>query len=251
MSNSTPKLEWCRVRFGEDMNWWIYEISDYVHWDVDGLSIIDPRQLQHIIELMEPLADYGFKPEIFENAFFTFTITKDLKEGKLELRRNYDSILDSDEPQFALPDILDDEKGAYADFITHVTRLRVKLLNDLIDFQQPFTIEELEEDVRESQNQDYMEGRATHFFTEVTAILEFVPEGFELDKDTDEDTGGAGGEETDETADIDDAFEDIEETPDSEIERDETMRWDDDEEDDDDSDGAEKSQDSDEDDDLM
>lgn len=226
MTNQPPKLDWCRVRFGQDMNWWIYEISDEVHWDVDGLGILDPRQMQHIIELLESLSEYGFKPEIFENAFFTFGITRDLKNGQLELRRTYDSILDSDEPQFALPDIMDDEKGPYADFLTHITRLRVKLLNDLLDFKQNLTIEELEDDIRENQNQDYMEGRAIHFFSEITAILEYVPEGFTLDREPDdEDEAAVIDEEVD---DIDDQFVDIADD-DEEIERDETMRWEDDE----------------------
>ena len=97
-----------------------------------------------------------------------------------------DSVLESEDPLFALPDVLDEEKGPYADFLDHITKLRVKMLNDLIDFAQNLTVEELEEEIREKQNADYMEGRASHFFTELTAILEYVPEGFELDDDEDE-----------------------------------------------------------------
>lgn len=229
MTNTSPKLEWCHVRFGEDMNWWVYEISDNVHWDVDGLSILDPNQIKHVVELLEPLTDYGLKNEYFENAFFSFTIGKNLKDNRLEVSRVHDSILDNDDAIFALPDIMDDEKGPYADFLEHITRLRVKLLNDLIDFKQPFTIEELEEDIREAQNIDYMEGRAIHFFNEITSILEFVPEGFKLDNDGDDDDGhntslGAEAEELEED------FSDIEEAPEEDIEEDETMRWGEDEE---------------------
>ena len=54
MAKGSPQLEWCVVRLGEDHNWWVDEVSDPVHWDVDGLSIIDPRQVDHIIELIEP-----------------------------------------------------------------------------------------------------------------------------------------------------------------------------------------------------
>ena len=60
MAKSAPQLEWCIVRLGDDHNWWVEEVSDPVRWDVDGLSIIDPRQVQHIIELVDPLRDYGF-----------------------------------------------------------------------------------------------------------------------------------------------------------------------------------------------
>ncbi|MGB0371206.1 MAG: hypothetical protein ACPGN3_07610 [Opitutales bacterium] len=230
MTNTSPKLEWCHVRFGEDMNWWVYEISDNVHWDVDGLSILDPNQVKHVVELLEPLTDYGLKNEYFENAFFSFTIGKDLKDKCLEVSRVHDSILDNDEAIFALPDIMDEEKGPYADFLEHITRLRVKLLNDLIDFKQPFTIEELEEDVRESQNIDYMEGRAIHFFNEITAILEFVPEGFHLDADADDDDAVADPTRGVEAEELEEDFSDIEEAPDEDIEEDETMRWSEDEE---------------------
>jgi hypothetical protein len=61
MAKSAPQLEWCIVRLGDDHNWWVEEVSDAVRWDVDGLSIIDPRQVQHIIELVEPLRDYAFE----------------------------------------------------------------------------------------------------------------------------------------------------------------------------------------------
>ena len=68
MSKPTTKLTWCKARLGEDMNWWIHEISDPVHWDVDSLGIIDPRQFQHLIDLLEPLSDYGLQNELVDDA---------------------------------------------------------------------------------------------------------------------------------------------------------------------------------------
>lgn len=222
MSNASPKLSWCVVRLGEDMNWWVDEISDKIHWDVDGLSILDPRQFAHILDLMDPLTEYGLDSDIIENAFFSFGIDKQEEDARVRLARVKDSLLESEDPLFALPDILDEEKGPYADFLNHITRLRVKMLNDLIDFKQQLTIEDLEEEIRENQNQDYMEGRAVHFFTEISNILEYVPEGFELDEE-DIDTS------SDDEEDLDEDFPDIEETEEK-IEEDETMRWDEDEE---------------------
>ena len=222
MSNASPKLSWCVVRLGEDMNWWVDEISDKIHWDVDGLSILDPRQFAHILDLMDPLTEYGLDSDIIENAFFSFGIDKQEEDARVRLARVKDSLLESEDPLFALPDILDEEKGPYADFLNHITRLRVKMLNDLIDFKQQLTIEDLEEEIRENQNQDYMEGRAVHFFTEISNILEYVPEGFELDEE-DIDTS------SDDEEDLDEDFPDIDETEEK-IEEDETMRWDGDEE---------------------
>ena len=46
---------------------------------------------------------------------------------------------------FALPDVLDEEKGPYADFLNHVSEKRVSMLNELIEFIEPYTQEEMEE----------------------------------------------------------------------------------------------------------
>src|SRR5678809_608845 len=87
-------LDWTVVRLGDDHNWWVAETSDPVRWDVDGLSIVDPRQLQHLIELVDPLRDYGFDQDIFEAAFIPFRIDKDLGNGKVRLKRVKESLFD-------------------------------------------------------------------------------------------------------------------------------------------------------------
>lgn len=223
MAKSSPYLTWCIVSLGDDVNWWVKEISDDVHWDVDALSIIDPKQIQHIIDLMEPLREYGLQPEIFEAAFYPFIIEAELDKGKVRLVSSMESFLESDEPLFALPDILDEEKGPYADFINHITKLRVMLLNDMFDFEQPLTVEEIEDELRESQNNDFMEGRCTHLFNEVCDILEYVPHGYEIDADEFESSQKTGEEDYEE--DIPDLEEDSEK-----LEEDETMRWDEEDE---------------------
>lgn len=229
MARKSPKLDWCIVRLGEDMNWWVQEISDKIQWDLDGLSIIDPRQVAHIIDLLEPLHDYGFDPDIFESAFYAFRISENLGDGRVKLTRSRDTLLDTEEQLFALPDILDDATGPYADFIDHISNLRIQLLNDSIDFKQELTLDELEEEIRDEENNSFIEGRAVHTFTEISAILDYVPAGFELDDD-DED------EESDED-DVDDVLPDLDVPIDDEtLQEDETMRWDDDDEEEDEED---------------
>ena len=120
---------------------------------------------------------------------------------------------------FALPDVIDEEKGPYADFLDAITRFRVKMLNDLIEFDQNLTVDELEDEIRERQNQEYMEGKAVHPFVEVVSILEYVPEGYELD---DDEPAKPGKDDIDDIPDF--------EEEDEKIEEDETMRWDEDEE---------------------
>lgn len=223
MEKPTNQLNWCKARLGKDMNWWIHEISDPIHWDLDGLGIIDPRQFQHLVELIENLVDYGLQTDIVEEAFYTFSIESVEEDKSVLLKRVKDNILDSEEQLFALPDVLDEDKSPYADLIDHIIKLRVKMLNDLIDFSQKLTIEELEEEIRETQNDDFLEGRATHFFNELTAILEYVPEGFDLAEDE-------STESKDEDEQLQKDLADVEPAPEEDIVADETMKWDEEEE---------------------
>ncbi len=228
MPNATNQIEWCTVKLGEDLNWWVMEVSDDIHWDVDGLSIIDPRQVSHLIDLSEPLREYNFDQDIMDRAFIAFKIQKDLGDGLVRLVRTKESFFDTDEPLFGLPDVVDEENGPYADFLNHITRIRVNMLNDIIDFEQVFTIDELEEELREEENNNFIEGRAVHMFNEITNIMEYVPAGWELDEDDDD-------KEDDDDEDIDD-FPDIDDEEAKKISESENLKWDEDEEDEEDED---------------
>ncbi len=231
MAKGSPQLEWCVVRLGEDHNWWVDEISDPVHWDVDGLSIIDPRQVDHIIELIEPLREFGFDSDLFERAFIPFRITKDLGKGKVRLARTKQPLLESEEKLFALPDVIDEENGPYADFLDHITRLRVKLINELLDLEEKLTVDEVEDQLREAQNNDFIEGKAVHLFSEITAILDFMPAGHGED-DEDGDKGAAEDE--------DDDLPEVEEEDEEKLKNDSSLKWDEDDEDGDKEDGEAK-----------
>jgi hypothetical protein len=216
------------------MNWWATEVSNPIHWDVDGLGVIDPRQISYILEQCDSLREYGFDADVIDDAFCSMKIESEGKKEQVRLAFTKDSLLEDDNSHFALPDIIDEEKGPYADFLDHITRFRVKMLNDLIEFDQNLTVDELEDEIRERQNQDFMEGKAVHPFQEIVSILEYVPQGYELDDD--EPTQKADGDDIDE---IPDFVEDESEK----LEEDETMRWDEDEEEEEDEDGEENSED--------
>jgi hypothetical protein len=243
MAKGIPQLEWCVVRLGEDHNWWVDEVSDPVHWDVDGLSIIDPRQVDHIIELIDPLREYGFDADLFERAFIPFRITKDMGKGQVRLQRTKESLLESDDKLFALPDIIDEENGPYADFLNHITRLRVKLLNDLFDFEEKLTVDEVEDQLRETENNEFIEGKAVHLFNEITSILDFMPAGYGDDDEESDRKRGAAEED-------DDDLPEIEEEEDERMKNDTSLKWDDDDEEkkEGEKEGEEKDSDGDEDD---
>ncbi len=232
MAKATSTLEWCIVRLGDDHNWWVNETSDPVRWDVDGLSIIDPRQLSHLIELVDPLRDYGFDQDLMERAFILFRIEKDLGAGKVRLKRTKESLFESEEKLFVLPDVLDEENGPYADLLDLLTRCRVKMLNDLFDFESKLTVDEVEDELREAQNSHFIEGRAVHSFEEITAILDFMPAGYE----SDDEKPAKSTEEDDDLPELDEAEEE-------KLKNDESLKWDDDEESDEDSEKKSKDDD--------
>ena len=222
MGKATSTLDWAIIRLGDDHNWWVAETSDPVRWDVDGLSIIDPRQLQHLIELVDPLRDYGFDQDAFESAFIPFRIDKDLGGGKVRLRRMKESLFESDEKLFALPDILDEENGPYADLLDHLTRCRVKMLNDLFNFESKLSVDEVEDEIREDQNSNFIQGKAVHTFEELTAILDYMPAGY----DADEEAPAKGIEEEGDDEDL----PELDEAEEEKLKNDESLKWDEDEE---------------------
>lgn len=221
MAKATTTLDWCVIRLGDDHNWWISETSDPVRWDVDGLSIVDPRQVDHFIELVEPMRDYGFDQDIFEAAFIPFRIEKDLGSGNVRLKRVKDSLFDSEDQLFALADTLDEENGPYADLLDHLTRCRVKMLNDLIEFESKLTVDEVEDELREAQNADFIEGNAVHTFNELNSILDYVPEGYETDDDA----------EDKDPDDEDEDIPDLDAEEEEKLKNDQSLKWDDDKED--------------------
>jgi hypothetical protein len=215
-------LDWCIVRLGDDHNWWVAETSDPVRWDVDGLSIIDPRQIQHLTELVDPLRDYGFDQDVFEAAFIPFRIDKDLGNAKVRLKRVKESLFDSEDKLFGLPDILDEENGPYADLLDHLTRCRVKMLNDLFNFESKLSVDEVEDEIREEQNSNFIQGKAVHTFEELTAILDYMPAGY----DADGEEAPAKGIEDEE----DDDLPELDEEEEEKLKNDESLKWDEEEE---------------------
>ena len=221
MAKSSPKLNWCKVRLGKDLNWWVTETSDNINWDIDGLSVIDPRQAAHIFETLDSLRPYGLDESVVEKAFIPFAIDSRIGKDGIKLLISDESAFEAEEQQmFLLPDMIDDERSPYAEFLDHITKLQVKMLNNTFHFEQDIEIDDIEEQIREKYSQDYMEGRAIHVFLEVLDILEYVPSGYSLDELDDED----GKKKLDE-----ENYDEIEDITEEEIAEDDTMKWDEEE----------------------
>ena len=113
-----------------------------------------------------------------------------------------------------------------SDFLNHISQIRVTMLNELIEFAETYTQEEMEEVLSEKHNNDFLEGRRTHFSDELIAILEFVPDGFAIDSDLEGDDKNEEDED-----DYSDLEADLVEVSDKEekLLPDEDLKWDEDE----------------------
>jgi hypothetical protein len=169
---------------------------------------------------------------MFDAAFIPFRIEKDLGNGKVRLKRVKESIVESDDKLFALADTLDEENGPYADLLDHLTRCRVKMLNDLFKFESKLSVDEVEDEIREDQNSHFIEGKAVHTFEELTAILDFMPDGYDADDE-------APAKDAEDEADDADLPE-IDAAEEEKLKNDESLKWDEEDDDSDDEDGVKK-----------
>ena len=111
------------------------------------------------------------------------------------------------------------------------------MLNDIFKFESKLTVDEVEDEIREDQNTHFIEGKAIHTFDELTAILDYMPAGYDAD-----------GEETEKPSaeDEDDAYlPELDEAEEEKLKNDESLKWDEDEDGDGDEDAEGKEKDED------
>jgi hypothetical protein len=186
------QMEWCVVKLGSDLNWWIAEANWLPLRDGDEpISILDPRQVDHMFELLEPLQEFGLQKDIVERAFSRFSIEKEIEDGHVRLLYTTDEFSSDDGSLFALPNASNEGNGSYAEFLDHITAIRVKFLNEIGNFVQKLSVDELEEAVREIAESTQITELPLHLFYEIMAILEYSPIGFDAsNSDEEEDAEG-------------------------------------------------------------
>jgi hypothetical protein len=180
------KLGWCIVRLGDDFNWWVHEVSDDIHWEADGLGLLDPNQVEHMVDLFVQMQTYGLRYDIVENAFIKFSVEKEMPKSMVRLVATEEELMAAKDKIFAMPNAMDDGDGPYSDFIDHIMAVRVRMLNANLNFKQPLSVDELEENIRDEQQKEYVGGKGVHAFNEIVAILDYVPVGYDLDGDSGE-----------------------------------------------------------------
>jgi hypothetical protein len=108
------------------------------------------------------------------------------------------------------------------------------MLNDLFKFESKLSVDEVEDELREDQNSSFIQGKAVHCFDELTAILDYMPAGY----DADEEAPVKGVEDESD----DDDLPELDEEEEAKLKNDESLKWDEDEKDEDES--EEKDEDS-------
>jgi hypothetical protein len=175
----------------DDGNWWIHETSDTVNCDT-SLGILDPKQVEHIGDMLAQLKTYGLDEEMVNGAFIPYGVDREMPKEMLRLRETKDNVLNPRNRIFCLPNIVDDRDGQFAEFIDHIIALRVKLLNASLDSTKAIDVEEVDDIIHGEQRKRYISGVRTHVFDEVMAVFDYVPEGYSLDGEIEDD-----GEEED------------------------------------------------------
>ncbi|MDR2737347.1 MAG: hypothetical protein LBB18_00180 [Puniceicoccales bacterium] len=188
---------WCVVYLGDDFNWWIQDMSDEVSPDTEMMGILDPKQVEHMVDLLSQLRKYGLNDEIVNGAFITYTIDREMPKEMLRLCESKGSAMASHDPIFCLPNTIGDGDGPFSEFIDHIMALRVKLLNFSFDFKRPLNAEEIEDILHADQQERYIAGVKTHAFDEIMSILDYVPAGYNLDEDIDDESGELPDDELD------------------------------------------------------
>jgi hypothetical protein len=177
------KLTRCVAYLGDDSNWWVESFSDETHWESEGLSLVDPYQLEYLLELLSPLRECGFQDEVWENAFYKFRIEKELSNKSVQFVAIDVDLDDSIEKLFLLPYAYSDFSERYTELIEHLMQLRIKWLNRVFDLKQPLEFEDIEVYFRDQERKKHLNGSMLHVFEEIVSVLEYVPDGLDSSED--------------------------------------------------------------------
>jgi hypothetical protein len=184
---------WIVVRLGNDLNWWVEEASDHIHWPREGLSILDPRQLRDVLERLAGYEAQGFQPAAFAEAFQLFEVQSELEDGRLRLRPVRATAGGGLQNVFAMPRIADEDDTRYADFIESLVAMRVRKLNDTHDYARQLDVLDLEEELDAEASDRYFGGQGAHCYDEMHDILTWSP-----DDEEEAEEEGAGDEDEEE-----------------------------------------------------
>lgn len=162
------------VRLGEDFNWWV-QIAEPTESAPPLRGVLDPRQLAHLNETFDSYRAYGFRPQLFADAFQAYRADAEISEGVLRLVATDLTVLEEGEELFALPVSSDDDDGPYSELLGAIAAARVRKLNATQHFARNCTEDEMVQELELIDTDRYFSDDTIHVFDELNEILNWSP----------------------------------------------------------------------------
>ena len=176
MTNGKPTPpKWIIVRLGGDLNWWLDEASTDVYWGEGARGVLDPRQVEYLVEMLEEYQPYGFQRQLLDDAFQLFQLESELDDDRLRLAPADQDEFDGGGQLFALPLVNDEETGVYYDFLDALSAARIRKLNATHHYARDCTELEMQEELAELDRDRYVSAENIHSFDAINEILQWSP----------------------------------------------------------------------------
>jgi len=168
-------LRWITVRLGDDFNWWLQDTSAELSVDMRSRGVLDPRQVAHLVEVLDEYGAYGFRSELLADAFQLFALESEISEGLLRLAATDANLFEDGMQMFALPLVTDEGEGPYYDFLDAVSAARLRKINATHHYIRDCTEDEMQEELSAIDSDRYFADETIHAFDEISEILEWSP----------------------------------------------------------------------------
>ena len=175
MKRKPTPPKWIVVRLGGDMNWWLDEASTDVYWGEGARGLLDPRQVEYLVEMLEEYQSYGFQRQLIDDAFQLFQLESELDDDRLRLAPAEQDEFDGGGQLFALPLINDEETGVYYDFLDALSAARICKLNATHNYVRDCTESEMQEELAALDRDRYVASENIHCFEAINEILQWSP----------------------------------------------------------------------------
>jgi hypothetical protein len=163
------------VHLSDDFNWWIAETNHELGANVHQRGVLDPRQVAHLVELLDKYEPYGVSRDQFAAAFQVYTAASELADDRLRLAKLDEPIHHTGEQLFALPLLTDDGESPYAQFLAALSAAHVRFLNTTHEFARACTELEMFEEIDALDSDRYFSEETIHTFDEINEIITWSP----------------------------------------------------------------------------
>ena len=160
---------WLIAKLEEDLNWWVAETSDERSGESAPRGLLDPRQVAHLVGVLEDYQEHGLPDSLLTGAFHVYSAETELSDGRLRLTASDDNILNTGSELFALP------APGYEEFLDALSAAHIRRLNATHHFAHRCTEEEMFAELDLVDTDRYFSADQIHAFDELNEIIEWNP----------------------------------------------------------------------------